>query len=146
MGFHWSLSNSKSPQVSRTLLSILSSLDDVVAWMVSTRPLISKSSSSSTNPFVTVQRTPITIGITVILMFHSFFLSLARSRYLLLVTFLVFTLWSARTAKSTIWQLLFFFGWISLSLVIWSRLLLLKLLSLSLLLLTIFSFILILVE
>ena len=35
----------KSPQVSRTLLSILVDLNNVVVWMASTCPLISKSSS-----------------------------------------------------------------------------------------------------
>ena len=38
---HWSLSDSKFPQVFRTLLSI----DRSLVWMVSTRPLISKPSS-----------------------------------------------------------------------------------------------------
>ena len=38
MVFHWSLSDSKSPHVSRTLLSILAILNNVVVWMVSTRP------------------------------------------------------------------------------------------------------------
>ena len=41
MVFHCSLSDSKSPQISRTLLSILADLNNVVIWMVSTRPLIS---------------------------------------------------------------------------------------------------------
>ena len=45
MVFHWSLSDSKSPQVSRTLLSILAVLNNAVVWMVSTRPPTSKSSS-----------------------------------------------------------------------------------------------------
>ena len=36
MVFHWSLSDKKSPQVSRTLLSILSDLKNAVVWMVST--------------------------------------------------------------------------------------------------------------
>ena len=49
--------------------------------MVSTRLVISKSSIFCTNPLVTVPRVPITIGITVTFMFHSFFNSLARSRY-----------------------------------------------------------------
>ena len=39
-------SHSKSPQISRTLLSILVGLNNVVVWMVSTRPFISKSSSA----------------------------------------------------------------------------------------------------
>ena len=38
MVFHWSLSDSKFPQVSRTLLSILAVLNNAVVWMVSTRP------------------------------------------------------------------------------------------------------------
>ena len=45
MVFPWSLSDIKSPQVSRNLLSILAVLNNVVVWMVSTRPLTSKSSS-----------------------------------------------------------------------------------------------------
>ena len=64
MVFHWSLSDSKSPQVFRTFLSILVVLNNVVVWMVSTRVLISKSSSPFNNPLVTV---PITIGIIIII-------------------------------------------------------------------------------
>ena len=41
MVFHWSLGDSKSPWVSRTLLSILADLNNAVVWMVSTRLLIS---------------------------------------------------------------------------------------------------------
>ena len=44
MVFHWSLSDSKSPQVSRTLLSILAVLNNAVVWMASTRLLTSMSS------------------------------------------------------------------------------------------------------
>ena len=73
MGFHWSLSDSKFPQVSRTLLSILAVLNNAVIWMVSTRPPTSKSSSPFSNPLDTVQSAPITIGIIVTCMFHSFF-------------------------------------------------------------------------
>ena len=73
MVFHWSLSDSKSPQVSRTLLSILAFLNNVVVWMVSTRPPTSKSSSPFNNPLVTVPKAPITIGIIVTFMFHIFF-------------------------------------------------------------------------
>ena len=45
MVFHWSLSDSKSPQVSRTRLSILAVLNNAAVWMVSTQPPTSKSSS-----------------------------------------------------------------------------------------------------
>ena len=54
--------------------------------------------------------TPITIGTIVTFMFHSFFNSLARSRYLsFFYLSFRFILWSAGTAKSTILQILFFF-------------------------------------
>ena len=58
---HWSLSDSKTFQVSRTLLSIEADLNNTVISMVSSRPLIFKSSSSSINPLVSVTRTPIVI-------------------------------------------------------------------------------------
>ena len=82
MVFHRSLSDSKSPQVSRTRLRILAVLNNAVVWIVSTRPPISKSSKPFNNPLVTVPNAPITIGTIVTFMFHSFFISLARSRYL----------------------------------------------------------------
>ena len=108
MFFHWSLSDSKSPQVSRTLLSILAVLNNAVIWMVSTPPPTSKSSSPFSNPLV--PNAPITIGIIVTCMFHSFFNSLARSRYLSFFSHSFrFILWSAGTAKSTNLQVLFFF-------------------------------------
>ena len=107
MVFHWSLSDSKSPQVSRILLSILAVLNSAVVWVVSTRPSTSRSSSPFSNPLVTVPNAPITIGIIVTCMFHSFFNSLARSRYLSLFSHsFSFILWSAETAKSTILQVL----------------------------------------
>ena len=58
MVFHWSLSDSKSPQVSRTLLSILAVLNNAAVWMVSTRLPTSKSSSPFSNPFITVPKAP----------------------------------------------------------------------------------------
>ena len=108
MVFHWSLSDSKSPQVSRTRLSILAVLSNAVVWIVSTSPLTSKSSRPFNNPLVTVPNAPITIGTIVTFMFHSFFNSLARSRYLSFFSLSFrFILWSAGTAKSTILQILF---------------------------------------
>ena len=97
MVFHWSLSDSKSPQVSRIFQSILA-----VVWTISTRPVISMSSGPCTNPLVTLPRSPVTIGIIITIMFHISFNSLARSRYF------NFTLWSAGTAKSTILHVLSF--------------------------------------
>ena len=44
MVFLWSLSESKTPQVSRRLLSILAVLNSAVVWIVSTCPPTSKSS------------------------------------------------------------------------------------------------------
>ena len=110
MVFYWSLSDSKSPQVSRTRLSILAVLSNAFVWIVSTRPPISKSSRPFNNPLVTVPNAPITIGIIVTFVFHSFFISLARSRYLSFFSLSFrFILWSAGTAKSTILQILVFF-------------------------------------
>ena len=82
MVFHWSLSDSKSPQVSRTRLRILAVLSNAVVWIVSTRPPTSKSSRPFNNPLVIGPKAPITIGTIVTFMFHSFFNSQARSRYL----------------------------------------------------------------
>ena len=88
---HWNLSDSKSPQVSRTLLSILADFNNAVVGMVTTRPLISKSSSLCTNPQVTVPRAPITLGIIVTFVFHSFFQVLSKVELLIpLFTFFQF--------------------------------------------------------
>ena len=73
MVFHWSLSDSKSPQVSRTRLGILAVLNNAVVGRVSTPPHIFKSSSPFINPLVTVPRAHIVIGIIITFMFHGFF-------------------------------------------------------------------------
>ena len=112
MVFHWSLSDSKSPQVSRTLLSILAVLNNAVVWMVSTRPPTSKSSSPFNNPLVTEQKAPIIIGIIVTFMFHSFFqLSCKIEVLILLFTFLQFYSVVSRDSKVDNFanSLLFFF-------------------------------------
>ena len=59
MVFHWSLNDSKSSQVSRTLLSILAVLNNAVVWMVPTRPPTSKSFSIFSTPLVTVPNCPL---------------------------------------------------------------------------------------
>ena len=100
MGFHWSLSDSKSPQVSRTRLRILAVPSNAVIWIVSTRPPTSKSFRPFNNPLVIVPKAPIIIGTIVTFMFHSFFNSLARSRYLSFFALSFrFILWSTGTAK-----------------------------------------------
>ena len=97
-------------QVSWTFLSILANLSNDVVWMVSTHPLIYKSTSLSSNPLVTVPRAPITIVITVPFIFHSFFSSPPRSWYLFFFSLSFnFTLWSAGTAKTTIRHVLFIY-------------------------------------
>ena len=103
MVFHWSLSDSKSPQVSRTLLTILVILNNLVVWMVSIRPPTFKSFRPFNNPFVSVPKAPITIGIIVTFMFHFFFDSLGKSGYVSFFSLsFCFILWSAGT-KSTIY-------------------------------------------
>ena len=84
MVFHKSFSESKSPQVSRTLLSILAVFNYAVVWMVSSRPPTSKSCSSFSNPLVTVPKAPITIGIIVTCRFF-FFQFLSKVEVLILL-------------------------------------------------------------
>ena len=110
MVLYWSLSDSKSPQVSRTRLRILAVLSNGVVWIVSTRPPIPKSSRPFNNPLVIVPNAPIAIGTIVTFMFHTFFNSLARSRYLYFFSLSFrFILSSAGTAKSTLLQIFFLF-------------------------------------
>ena len=82
MVFHWSRSDIKPPELSRTLRNILLEFNN--QWTVCTRPLISKFSHPCINHLVTVPSPPITNGITISFMFHCFFSSLARSWYLYL--------------------------------------------------------------
>ena len=78
--------------------------------MVSARPSISNSSSQLSKPLGVLPNAPITISITGIFMFHSFFRSQAISKYLSLFSFsLIFPLWLAEMAKFTIRQVCFIF-------------------------------------
>ena len=124
MVFHWSLSDRKSPQVSRTRLRILAVHSNAVVWIVSVRLPISKSSRSFSNPLVIVPNAPITIGTIVTFMFHSFFNSLARSRYLSFFSLSFrFILWSTGTASRHFYKFFcFFFCWLLWGLVFWSGL------------------------
>ena len=100
MVFHWSLSDSRSPEASKTLLSILAVLNNAVVWMVSTRPPTSKSSRPFNNPLVTVPKAPIIIGIIVTCMFHSFFQFPSKVEVLILLfTFFQFYSVVSRDSK-----------------------------------------------
>ena len=65
MVFHWSLNDNKSPQVFRTLLSILVNLNNAVVCMVLSLSLIINSSSLLSKPLETVPSIPTTIDIPV---------------------------------------------------------------------------------
>ena len=109
-------------QVSRTLLRILAVLNNAIVWMVSARPPTSKSSSPFCNPFVTVPKAPITIGIIVTFMFHIFFYSLGISRYLSLFSlYFSFILWST-AQKSQQFCNFSVLCWLLSGMVFWPRL------------------------
>ena len=118
-----SLRDSKSPLVSRVLLSIQTDLNNAVVWMVSTRPLISKSFRPCSSPLGTIPRAPISIGITVTFMFHSFFLfSLQGPRTYLSPHFLSILLSGQPGQQSPQIGNFFSSSSLSLGLVVWPRL------------------------
>ena len=122
MVFHWTLSDSNSHEVFQTLLSILADINNAVVWMVSARPLISKSSSPGINSLVTVPRAPITIGINVTFMFQCFFQFPSKVEvFILLFTFFQFFLVVSRYSKVHIFASSLF-CWLLLGLVVWVRL------------------------
>ena len=98
-GFRWGLSDSKYPQVSRTLLSILTDLNYTVVWRISICPLISESSRPLID-YDWYHRNFVT----------KFFLfsSLARSRYLYLFRFLFILFWGLSGRQSPLFSRLFF--------------------------------------
>ena len=113
MVFHWSLSDSMSPQVSRTLLSILAVLNNAVVWIVSTRPPTSKSSSLFNRPLVTLANAPITIGIIDTFMFYSFFKFPYKVEvFILLFTFFQFYSVVSRYRKVDNFAYSLFFFWL----------------------------------
>ena len=88
MVVHRSLSDRKSPQVSRTLLSILADLDNAVVSILS---LIAHSFSHLSKPLATVPSVPSAIGITVTLMFHGFLCSVWQCPRICLSFYYYFT-------------------------------------------------------
>ena len=111
MILYWSLSDSNSHQVSRTLLSIRVVLNNVVVWKVSTRPPISKSPMPFYNPLVTVSNAPITIGIIVTFLFHFFFLipSMVQELIFLFTFFQFYSVGSQDSKVDNFASSLFFF-------------------------------------
>ena len=112
--FLFTLCDSKSTQVSRTHLSILADLNYVVVWIVSTHPLLYKSSTSFNNPSLTVPRAQTTIVINTSFMSTFFHFPCKIKVFILLFaffpapdTYLSFNILSARTAKSKILHVLF---------------------------------------
>ena len=119
MASHWSLME----QVSSSLLSIRADLNNAVVWMVSTCPLIFKSSSPYNNPLQTVSTAPITIGITDTFMPHSFSISLqGLDTYSTLCFFSQFYPVVCRNGKIPKSAGCLFRCWLSLGLVVWPRL------------------------
>ena len=105
MVFHGSLIDSTSPQVSRTLLSILADLNNAVVWMVSTRALISESSGPCKNLLWLHRVHQLQLVSPSLSRSIVFFNSQARSTHLSLSSILFsFTLWLAGTTKSNIRQ------------------------------------------
>ena len=73
MVFRWSLSDGKSPRISRIVLGILADLNNSIVCIVPARPLISSSSRSLTHPLRIVPCIQITIGISTTFMFHGYY-------------------------------------------------------------------------
>ena len=121
---HWSLSDNKSPQVSRTFLSMVAPLNNGIVWMVLIVLFFSKFSSSFIIPLRIVLRAPITISITVTFMFHSFFSCLPKfwylSRFFLFLRFYSLVSWNNRIRYSVgsflffLFFSFFFFFWLPL--------------------------------
>ena len=106
-------------QVSWTLPCILGRINNSVIWMVSTRSLISKTTSPNTNYLVRVPRAPIKNGCTVTSMFYSFSIPKQGSDTSLSLRFSSFytlVCWDSNVHNfgSS------FFCWLSLDLVFWS--------------------------
>ena len=117
---HRSLSDSKSMQVPRTLLSILANLDNAVDCIVPTYPLISKSTSPSTNPLVT-ERTNYNWYYRHLHVPYFFQFSNNVQLFISLFDFLQFYPVVSRNSKIHFSAGSLFICWLSLGLVVWQR-------------------------
>ena len=119
MVFLWSLSDRKSSLVSRTLLSILSILSNVVVWIVSTRPPTFKSSSLFSNSFsYSSIRTIYNCHLHV-----PYFFQFPSKVEVLILLFTFFQFYSVVSRDSKVDNFaVLFFCWLLLGLVFWPRL------------------------
>ena len=120
---HRILSDSKSPQVCRTILIMQVDLNNAVVWIVCTRSVISKSSSSWTNTWSLCQQHQLLLVSPSLSYSTVFFNSLARSKYPSFFSLSFnFILYSVDTTKFyNLASCFFFCCWLSLGLVIWPR-------------------------
>ena len=125
---HWSFGDSKSPQVSRTLLSIMTDLNNVLVKMVSSCSSYFQVFHSFYQSFMDCPSAPTTIGITVTFMLYSF-ISLVWSTNLSLFSLFLFSLRGLPGKQSPLFGrnspffffFFFFFCSLSLGLVVWPR-------------------------
>ena len=89
VAFDWSL-NEKSSQVSSTLLSILTNLNNAVVRIISILSLIFNFSSFLFKSLRIIPKAPTIVCITIIFMFYSLFSFLARPSICLLFAFFIF--------------------------------------------------------
>ena len=115
MVYHWSFSDWKSPQVSATVLTILSDLNNAVLRMVSSCHLISMSSNSFTNSLEIDLTASTIICMTVNFTFHIYFIPLASTGTYLRFRFLLCSHCGLPGRRSPLFSRLSVFCWMSLS-------------------------------
>ena len=121
MVFYWSLSDCKSPQVSRTLFSILAVLNNVVVWMVS----LVRQLSSPPVPRVILNLLYRKHQSQLVYFSPScstIFNSLARSSYPSLYIFQFYSVGSRNSKVDNFANFFLFFCWLLYGLVFWPRL------------------------
>ena len=121
MFFHWTLNDSKSPRVSRTLLSILVGVNNATVWIVSPRVLLSNFPVPVPVLWWLYSAHRLQLVSPSFPCSNFFQFSSKVQVPISFPAFFNFTQWSAGTAKSRIRQVLFFY-WLLVGLVIWPRL------------------------